>query len=94
MHSSYWLGIDWALESGAEVWLGLGDDELFNTTGNPVLYPIIFTIDGRAFFPGDCQHKLLYKPLQVWFGDSFEETIRSMIGKTGDELTALVNPAG
>ncbi len=30
--------------------------------------------------------------LKSQFGDSFEDTMRAMVGMTGDELTALVNP--
>ena len=93
INSGHWPGIDWALANSGEVWLALGKDKLYETTGNPVLYTIVFTATGRAFFAGHCQHDILYAPLQGKFGDSFEDTMRDMVGMTGDELTALVNPA-
>lgn len=81
LHSSFWPGIEWAFENGANVWLAMADPELW--VPGTVDYVLIETTTGEVFFPGLCLDDVLRIPLQ-------EE-----LGATSDQLLAglpLVEP--
>ncbi|MEZ5176673.1 MAG: hypothetical protein R2823_10820 [Acidimicrobiia bacterium] len=85
IHGSYWPGIEWALASGGQVWFAMGDPEML-AFDNMVLYVLTYTPDGKAFFPGRCQHDILYKPLVQALGEEFDARMNAIPGKTGDDL--------
>lgn len=85
IHGSYWPGIQWALGNGGQVWFAIGDPEIY-TGKNYVMYVLTYTPDGQAFFPGRCQHDILYQPLQRALAEDFEATMAALPGKTGEEL--------
>ncbi|MGA9595354.1 MAG: hypothetical protein WBV06_04305 [Acidimicrobiia bacterium] len=86
---SYWPGIEWALANGGEVWLAMADPNGL-AYDNIVAYVLVLTADGRAFFPGDCQHLILYEPLRQTLGDRFDEIMRTLPWKTGNQLSSAL----
>jgi hypothetical protein len=55
--------------------------------------------DGRVFFPGRCQHDILYQPLAAMFGSDVDTVLRTVPGLLGDDLRAALRveeppPAG
>lgn len=89
IHGSYWPEVEWALDTGGEVWFAIGDPEMFVGT-NTVLYVLAFTADGRAFFPGSCQQQILYEPLQQALGAAFEERMDAIPGSIGTDIAVVL----
>ena len=89
LHGSYWPGIDWALSHGGEVWAALAKPGLL-ASDDTVLYVIAYTPDGEAFFPGRCQHAILYEPLAQALGEDFNPRMSQLPGRTGDDLVVAL----
>lgn len=86
VHSSYWKGIDWALSKSADVWLALADPAWVDMD-NMVSFVLIVLPDGRVVFPGDCQHQILYMPLERALGERMDSTLRTAAGRVGEDLS-------
>lgn len=88
-HASFWPGVDWALANGAEVWFALADPEAVDAD-NRVSFVLVILPDGRVFFPGQCQHDVLYEPLLDDFGSALDATLREAAGRVGDDLFSVL----
>lgn len=88
IHTSYWPGIDWALEAGGKVWLALADQEEYQP--GTVDYVLILTSDGNAFFPGDCQDLLLHVPARAWLGGDADDVLAALPHSSPDEVRELL----
>ncbi len=97
---SYGPGVDWGLEVGADVWLGLAD---YADLGRPdfVDYVVLILPDGRAVFPGECEYHYTQQPLESFFAEGFDAEIGSLVGSIpvaigyGDEISHdvdILNP--
>jgi hypothetical protein len=91
IHRTYWPGIDFTKEVGGTVWfatLGSGDYDRL-----PVLYVLAVLPDGRVFFPGHCQHDILYLPLERIIQGDFHEALAGLPGATQTDIRSLVGLA-
>lgn len=89
IHRSYFEGVLWTLSVGGDVWFAIGDPAVFGPS-NLVRFVLAFTPDGRAFFPGGCQPRVLYEPLHQLWGNGFDQHLRDAAGKTGTDLDAAL----
>lgn len=87
IHRSYWPGIDFTVEAGGSVWIGSSAP---GTSAYPVWFVLSVLPDGRVFFPGECQHDLLYEPLEQILGEDFDVVLRSLPGASKAQIRAAV----
>lgn len=89
---SYWPGITWAADNGAETWLAIAEEAFFEGP-NPVLFTMLVLPDGKVFFPGYCAQENIYEELHEAYGDDLDTVMGSAIGLTGNDLAEALGVA-
>ncbi|MGK2876051.1 MAG: hypothetical protein ACSLEW_10495 [Nocardioides sp.] len=90
VHGSFWPGIDWGVQNGAQVWAAL---DLAEEADASAAYILVVAPDGSVFFPGDCEDQLLRKAAERIYGDDeYSSVLRSAIGLTGKALEGALDP--
>lgn len=82
-------GVEWAIASGAEPWVVMPPPEALFIDGL-IGFTMVVPDDTAPFFAGPCAFDFIQGPLERMLGDRSEETLRAIVGKTGDDLAGLL----
>lgn len=81
--------LGWAVASGAEPWVVMPPPD-YPTIDGLIAFTLIVPDHTGPFFAGPCAFYYRQGPLEEMLGDRSEETLRAMVGKTGNELAEVL----
>lgn len=85
MFGATWPGIDWGLETGADVWIATATRPV-----DLVIVAMIVTPDGEVFFAGDCADEMR-KGLYEHLGDKAPELLAQVPSIPPEDVYALLD---